>query len=255
MSLTVSQVAKLTGITVRTLHHYDEIGLLRPSGRTEAGYRLYADEDLVRLQQVLFFRELGFPLEEISRMLSDPSFDLRSALLMQRRMLTERKTRVEALIDAVEAALDALEEGRTMNKEEMFEVFGDFDPAKYEDEARQRWGNSDAYKESMRRTKRYTKADWLKVKEENGRIYGLFAECMKAKLPPSDARAMDAAEEHRQSIVRWFYPCSHQMHVGLGELYISDGRFTENIDRFGAGLAQYMRDAIRENAKRNGVTV
>ncbi len=128
MSLTVSQVAKLAGVSVRALHHYDEIGLLRPSGRSEAGYRLYEQQDLQQLQQVLFFKELGFPLEEITRIVGDPAFDLRAALRMQRQLLTERATRVQALIQAVDSALESIEQGTVMTKEEMFEVFGDFDP-------------------------------------------------------------------------------------------------------------------------------
>src|SRR5687767_12327826 len=105
MAFTVSQVAKLSLVSVRTLHHYDEIDLLRPSGRTEAGYRLYSEGDLDRLQQILFFRELEFPLEEIGRILDDPEFDVRSALRMQRQMLSERAGRVAALIKAVDAAI------------------------------------------------------------------------------------------------------------------------------------------------------
>ncbi len=151
MSLTVSQVARLAGVSVRTLHHYDEIGLLAPSGRSEAGYRLYEQPDLQRLQQVLFFKELGFPLEEIARIMRDRAFDLRAALLMQRRLLTERASRVQVLIRAVDAALDSLEKGTVMTKEEMFEVFGDFDPAKYEDEARERWGDTEAFRANAER--------------------------------------------------------------------------------------------------------
>src|SRR5512132_4642698 len=111
MSLTVSQLAKLAGVSVRTLHHYDEVDLVRPSARSEAGYRLYEHADLERLQQVLFFRELGFPLEEIGRIVRSPDFDVRSALLMQRELLRERAERVEQLRKAVEAALDAVEKG------------------------------------------------------------------------------------------------------------------------------------------------
>jgi len=250
MSLTVSQVARLAGVSVRTLHHYDERGLLRPSGRSEAGYRLYEQQDLQRLQQVLFFKELGFPLEEIARLMSDPAFDLRAALRMQRQLLTERATRVQALIQAVDAALESIERGTVMTKEEMFEVFGDFDPSKYEDEARQRWGESQAYRESARRTARYAKKDWEQIKAEGDHLQRELVARLEAGRAPTDLEVMALAEQHRAYIERWFYPCSLEMHRGLGELYVSDSRFTESIDRVRPGLALFMRDAFRANAER-----
>ncbi len=250
MSLTVSQVARLAGVSVRTLHHYDELGLLRPSGRSQAGYRLYEQADLQRLQQVLFFKELGFPLEEILRLVSDRAFDLRAALRMQRQLLTERATRVQALIQAVDAALESLERGTVMTKEEMFEVFGDFDPTKYEAEAKERWGQTEAYRESARRTARYGTKDWEKIKAEGDQIQRELAARLEAGGAPTDPEAIALAEQHRSYIERWFYPCSPEMHRGLGELYVSDSRFTENIDRVRPGLAQFMRDAFRANAER-----
>jgi DNA-binding transcriptional MerR regulator len=250
MALKVSEVARLAGVSVRTLHHYDEIGLVRPSGRSEAGYRLYAPADLERLQQVLFFRELDFALEEIEQILGDPDFDIRAALRMQRRLLGERAVRIKALIAAVDAALDSLEKGTTMSSRERFEVFGDFDPAKYEAETEQKWGGTDEYKESMRRTRSYTRDDWVKIKAEGVDIYADLAKLMEASLPASSREAMDVAERHRQHIARWFYPCSPAIHRGLGQLYVDDPRFTANIDKVRAGLSVYARDAFRENAAR-----
>ncbi|WP_163999799.1 MerR family transcriptional regulator [Pyxidicoccus caerfyrddinensis] len=252
MALTVSQVARLAKVSVRALHHYDEIGLLSPSERSEAGYRLYTQVDLQRLQQVLFFRELGFPLEEIRRILGDPSFDLRSALLMQRQLLSERSARLDALLGAVDSALDALEKGKTMDQEKMFEAFGDFDPTKYEAEVKERWGDTEAYKESARRTARYTKQDWQDMKAEQDRIGKAMAELLGAGRAPTEPAAMDLAEEARQHISKWFYPCSYAMHRALGEMYVSDPRFTENIDRARPGLAKFTRDAILANAERHG---
>ncbi len=141
MALKVSEVARLAGVSIRTLHHYDEIGLVRPSGRSAAGYRLYAQKDLEQLQQVLFFRELEFPLDEIRRIIGSPSFDVGAALRMQRQLLTERAIRIKALIAAVDAAIHSIKKGTTLTNEERFEVFGDFDPSKYEDEVRERWGS------------------------------------------------------------------------------------------------------------------
>jgi MerR family transcriptional regulator, thiopeptide resistance regulator len=250
MGLKVSEVARLAGVSVRTLHHYDEIGLLRPSGRSQAGYRLYADKDLRKLQQVLFFKELGFPLEEIQRIVNDRAFDLKAGLLMQRQLLIEKSVRIQALIHAVDAALESLERGTAMSKEEMFEVFGDFDPSKYEDEVKQRWGETDAYRESKKRTARYKKQDWQQIKAEGEAITQKLAELMGTGVKASDTRAMDVAEEHRRYISRWFYPCSPEMHRGLGEMYVADSRFTENIDKVKPGLAKYWRDANAANAAR-----
>lgn len=250
MGHTVGEVSKLTGLSVRALHHYDEIGLLEPSERTEAGYRLYSAADLAELQQVLFFRELGFALDEIRGIMRDPSFDRREALEFQRAMLTEKAAQLERMAGAVGAALDAMKEGRTMDEKDMFEVFGDFDPKEYEAEAEQRWGGTDAYRVSMERTKRYTKADWLRIKEEAAAVVDGMAALMDAGVPAGDPRAMDLAEEHRAQIDRWFYPCASEMHVGLGRMYVADPRFARNYEKVREGMAQYMCDAIAANAER-----
>src|SRR5580700_8399316 len=145
---TVGEVAKVARVSVRTLHHYDEIGLLVPSGRTESGYRLYTDSDLERLQQVLFFRELGFALEDVARILRDPDFDRRQALIAQRAMLVEKGERLKAMVALVDRTLDALGKGTVMNGEDMFDA--NFDQAPYEEEAKARWGKTDSYAESKR---------------------------------------------------------------------------------------------------------
>jgi MerR family transcriptional regulator, thiopeptide resistance regulator len=252
MALKVSEVARLAGVSVRTLHHYDEIGLVRPSARSEAGYRLYAPADVERLQQVLFFRELDFALEEIQRILADPDFDVGSALRLQRRLLGEKALRIEALVAAVDAAINALEKGTTMTPEERLQVFGDFDPEKYEAEAEQRWGGTEAFKESARRTKSYRKEDWEKIKAEAGEIYGELARLVAAGASPTSAEAMDVAERHRAHITRWFYTCSLEIHRGLGQLYVDDPRFLASVDKFGSGVAAFARDAFRANAERQG---
>lgn len=252
MGHTVGQVAKVAGISVRTLHHYDEIGLLEPSERSAAGYRLYTDDDLVTLQQVMFFRELGFGLDDIGRLMHDPAFDRREALRLQHRMLADKAAQLMKMMDAVDRTLDGLQKGSTMEKEEMFEVFGDFNPAEYEEEVQERWGHTDAYKESARRTKKYTKADWQRFKDESEQIGTDTAGLMDAGVPATDARAMDLAEQARQQIDTWFYPCSHEMHVNLAEMYIVDPRFMATYEKIHVGMAQYWHDAILANAKRAG---
>src|SRR4051812_29152036 len=157
MPYKIGHVARVARVSVRALHHYDEIGLIKPSGRSGSGYRLYTDLDLERLQQVLFFRELGFPLEEILRLLADPSFDRRSALLAQRTRLAENAERASALLRLIDKTIETMQKGESMKPEEMFDGFK---PVQYEEEAKARWGNTSAHAESLRRTKLYSPEDW-----------------------------------------------------------------------------------------------
>ena len=172
---TVGEVAELAHVSVRTLHHYDRIGLLEPSGRTPAGYRLYSSQDLQRLHQVLLYRELGLALDAIRRMLDEPSVDRRTELEAQRALLVERRTRTDAVIRAVDRMLDAMTSGRKMSNEEMFEGFEDLRDApedvrahhrEHARESHERWSETEAYAESMRRARKYGKADWEKIKSE-----------------------------------------------------------------------------------------
>jgi MerR family transcriptional regulator, thiopeptide resistance regulator len=252
----VKEVAQLAGVSVRTLHHYDEIGLLVPTERTAAGYRQYDDDDLLRLQQILIGRELGLSLEDIRRSLDDPRFDRREALRAQREQLAARAHRTAEMIRAVDKALAVLDGGGpqeyAMSNAEKKELFDGFDPAQYEDEARERWGDTEAYKVSKNRTSRYTKADWERLSVEQAAIYGDMVAAMRAGVTADSTQAMDVAERHRLSIDRWFYPCSAQMHRGLADMYEADARFAENIDKHGAGLTPYLAAAIRANAARLG---
>jgi DNA-binding transcriptional MerR regulator len=245
----VKQVAEISGLTIRALHHYDSIGLLSPSERSAAGYRLYDDEDLLRLQQILIGRELGLSLEEIRRSLDDPSFDRREALLAQRAALAVRAERATDMIRAIDAALAAIEE-TDMGIVDMKNIFDGFDPGQYEDEVKQRWGTTDAYRVSARRTKSYTEADWRTLKAEQAAIYADALGALNDGVSADDARAMDIAERHRLSIDRWFYPCSPKMHCGLADLWEADRRYADNIDKHGLGLTEYLAAAVRANAKR-----
>jgi len=240
----VRDVAELSGVTVRTLHHYDRMGLLVPGGRSDSGYREYDDSEVVRLQQILIWRELGFPLAEIKRLLDDPDYDRRDALRAQRETLATQAARYHAMIRSVDVTLRALEGDGEMKVERMF---GGFDPAAHEAEVR--WGDTDAYRESRRRTKSYTKADWQRIRDESGAIYAKLAREMAEGLAPDAPEVLELAEAHRRHIDRWFYPCSPEMHRGLAELYTSDERFTAAIDAYGAGLASFLARAIQASAR------
>lgn len=248
----VKDVARLTGVSVRTLHHYDAIRLLVPSGRTAAGYRLYTDADLLRLQQILIGRELGLPLEEIRRSLENPRFDRKTVLLDQRQRLRDRAHQTAAMIRAIDAALAALDGRRTKGAINMHDLFEGFDSSRYEDEARQRWGTTDAFAESEKRTSRYTPDDWKALKAEQSLVYDAAMTALKAGKAPSSPEVMDIAERHRRTIDRWFYPCSHEIHRGLASMYESDDRFRQSIDAYGQGLTTFLSEAIRANAERRG---
>ena len=249
--LTVSEVARMAGVSVRALHHYDAVGLLSPSARSEAGYRLYSRADLERLQEVLLFRTLEIPLDDISVLLSGGAFDRLAALELQRELLVQKAARTSALIASVERAINAERTGVRMTTEEMFQVFGDFDPAEHENEVRERWGENEAHRESARRTASYTRADWERFKAEGEQIGRDTAALMDAGAPADDPRAMDLAEQARLQIDTWFYPCSHEMHVGLAGMYIADARFTATYEKIHEGMARYWHDAILANAARH----
>ncbi|MFE9970626.1 MerR family transcriptional regulator [Streptomyces hirsutus] len=254
MSHSVGQVAGFAGVTVRTLHHYDDIGLLAPSERSHAGHRRYTDADLDRLQQILFYRELGFPLDEVAALLDDQATgraDPRAHLRRQHDLLTARIERLQKMAAAVEHAMEAHTMGIGLTPEERFEVFGDFDPDQYEDEVQERWGDTDAYRQSRQRTASYTKDDWKRVTEELDSLHLRMADLMSAGTPADSEEAMDAAEEHRLFITGAYYDCGHEMHTCLGEMYVADPRFTRTYENIRPGLAVYLRDAIVANAARH----
>ncbi|CCH85732.1 HTH-type transcriptional activator tipA [Modestobacter italicus] len=252
MSWTVGELARLAGITVRTLHHYDRIGLVRPSERTSAGYRSYDGRDLDRLQQVLVYRELGFPLEEVATLLDDPDADPAAHLRRQHRLLRDRLERTQAMVAAVEKEMEARQMGISLTPEERFEVFGERDPAQYDAEVEERWGDTEAWAQSRRRTSAYTKDDWLRITTEAAGVEQRFAEALRSGVPADAATALDLAEEHRQHISRWFYDCPPEMHAGLGRMYVEDPRFTAHYDDIAPGLAQYVSTAVQANAARQG---
>ncbi len=253
----VKEVAALSGVTVRALHHYDELGLLTPTARTPAGYRLYGDDDLLRLQQILIGRELGLSLEAIRRSLDDPGFDRRAALVAQRAELAARAERAEDMVRAIDAALAALDEAEdeedtnVATKVDLKKIFDGFDHEQYEPEVKQRWGNTEGYKTAEKRWKSYTEADWMRCKAEQGAIYSDVIAARNAGVAPDDPRAMDVAERHRLCFDRWFYPCSHTMHASLADMWDTDTRYETSMDKHGgAGFTKYLAAAVRANAAR-----
>lgn len=242
---TVKRVAEVAGVSVRTLHHYDEIGLLSPAAVSEAGYRLYGAPDLERLQQILYYKEMGLSLDAIKAILDDPGFDRREALLQHRTALLERRAKMDHLLASLDKTLTELERGRTMaemSDQELKELFDGFDQKQYEAEVQQRWGQSEAYKESARRTARYTKADWTAIKAEQEAIGSGLAAHVGGDPGAPEVQAI--IERHFRHINDRFYAMDAAFYRNLGEMYVADHRFTENIDKMKPGLAAFWRDAI-----------
>ncbi len=242
----------MSGVSVRALHHYDEIGLLRPSARSASEYRLYDDDDLLRLQQILIGRELGMSLEDIKQSLDDPRFDRRAALQRQRQELAARAERTAAMLRAVDDALAMLdnEGANTMSQERRSSMFNGFDATRYEREAEQRWGDTDAWSVSKQRTSKYSAADWQRYKVEADAVMTDAAALLRAGVVPLSVDAMDVAERHRRLIDQWFYRCAADMHASLADVYEADERFAANIDAFGEGLTRWLAAAMRANAQR-----
>ena len=246
--LTVGQVAERLEITVRTLHHYDEIELLQPSERSPAGYRLYTEEDLTRLQHVVVYRRLGFALEEVALLLDHPE-SVEQHLRRQRAAVQHRLDEMRDLVTAIDRALEREMNHEPATTEDMKELFGDgfYDS---QTEAEERWGDTDAWKQSQQRTTGYTKADWAEVKAESDALHQGFTDAIDAGEAPTSDAAMDAAEAHRLNINERFYDCPPPFHRNLADMYISDPRFTATYDEIRLGMAHYVRDAIYANAER-----
>ena len=249
-ALTVGQVAEQLDVTVRTLHHYDEIGLLVPSERTSAGYRLYVDKDIARLQHVVVYRRLGFALEEIALLLDDPTADVGEHLRRQRDAVMSRLDEMRDLVTAIDRALEKHVSGIKLTREEQKELFGDGFSDDYAQEAEQRWGGTQEYRESQRRAGEYSKEQWQQIRAETDANHGELAAAMNDGEPATSERARSAAEQHRLLIEKWFNPVPYPMHKAMSDMYVTDPRFTKTYEDIAPGLAQYVRDAIHANADR-----
>ncbi|MGN9863522.1 MerR family transcriptional regulator [Bacillus swezeyi] len=248
MKMKVKEVADLVGISVRTLHHYDEIGLLTPAEITEAGYRLYSDDDLEKLQQILFFRELDFPLKKIKNILDSPSFDRNEALQLHRKMLLEKRRRLNQMIATIDKTIQFAKGEIEMTNEEKFAGF-DFSQDPYEEEARKHWGD-EAVDKSKAHIASMSEAERKTMEQQFDAIYRKIAALRKS--PPD-------SEEAQAAIKEWYdflntntgHHYSLEAFKCIGQLYVDDERFTKNIDQYGAGLAKFMCDAMAVFADRN----
>lgn len=239
----VKEVADLAGISVRTLHHYDEIRLLVPEEITESGYRLYSEKNLETLQQILFFKELGFPLKKIKEIISSPSFDRQEAFILQKKMLEEKRRRLDKMIMAIDKTIKHTKGEIEMSNEEKFEGF-DFSQNPYEQEARERWGD-----EAVDNAKEKVKGISKDQQDNINNIYRKLAS-LRHESPESE-EAQAAIKEWFDCLNNNFGTYSFDAFMGLGQMYVDDERFRKNIDKFGDGLAKFMRDAMGIFANRN----
>ena len=236
--MTVNEVSKLTGVSIRTLQYYDKIGLLHPTEHTEAGYRLYDDAALENLQQILLFRELGFPLKDIEKILSSPDFDRNKALEQQIELLTMKKEHLENLI--LFARGIKLIGGKTMD----FSVFDTKKLDEYADRAKQQWGKTDEYQEFAEKAKNWTEEDEKNIVEDFMR---LFVEFGKLKAAGSHSKEVqDQVKKLQDYISGHFYQCSNEILACIGQMYAGGGEFTENINKIGGeGTAEFTAEAIQ----------
>jgi MerR family transcriptional regulator, thiopeptide resistance regulator len=237
---TVRKLSRLTGITVRTLHHYDAIGLLKPTAVGENGYRYYGEDALQRLQQILFFREMDLSLAAIQDILDGPGFDQAEALRAHREALQARIHRLNTLVHTIDATLRHLEEGITMSSQDMFAGFSEEQQEAYAKEAEQLY-DPELVRESNRRWKGYSKAEQQAAMQEMGQVYTDLAAL--SSRDPADPAVQAVMARWHQSIRRFYEPTPEILR-GLGDLYLQDARFTDTFDRVQPGLAVVMQRAI-----------
>ena len=234
----IKEFAQQIGVSVRTLHYYDEIGLLKPSEvDAQNGYRFYDERSLERMQEILFYRELDFSLKTIAQILLSPDYDKQQALTWQRKLLFAKKERLERLIDA----LDSLEKGEVfMKPNNEYEDLKN----KYAEEVRQRWGSTDAYKESQQRNTDFSQAASLL-----DAVFEEFAELDRSGISPDNEAAKIQVEKLQRCITDNFYTCTNEILAGLGQMYAADVRFKNNIDKHGEGTAEFVSQCIKSYCK------
>ena len=238
---TVGQLAKTAGVSVRTLHHYDQLGLLAPSARTAAGYRLYEEGDLLRLQQILFFKELDLQLSEIRGILDDPEFDPIEALQNHRRSLQAQVGRLTGLLTTIDKTIQKLtEDDMKMTDEELYEGFSKEKIERYKREAREKYDPA-LVEESERRIGKMSKDQWKAVKEEGEELTHSLAALVDRAPEDPEVQALIA---RHHTWIEHFYTASSDMYRGLGRLYTEHAEFRKYYDKYGLGLADFMAAAL-----------
>ena len=241
MEYKIKQLAKIAGVSVRTLRYYDQISLFRPSGVLPNGYRYYKKPELLRLQQILFYRELDFPLSEIKRILAAKDFNPRQALKEHKRLIEKKKNRLDTLIKTINKTIKHMDQENQLADQDLYDPFRDPDVKQYQSETKLRWGQSDAYRQSTARVKQMSKADMAKIKADSQALTQKIADHMDQGADHPVVQALIA--DHFQSI-QLFYDCSLEFYQNLGQMYVGDARFAAHYNQFRPGLANFMQEAI-----------
>ena len=232
----IKEFAEFTGVSVRTLHYYDEIGLLMPAYVDRfTGYRYYDENSLLRMQEILFYRELDFSLKAIREILTSPNYDKCKALKEQKHLLMLKKERLERLIFAIDGAVKG---------ENIMSAFDNSEFEKYKSEAKEKWGQTPAYKEHEEKTKQYSKEKWNTLAGEMNDIFAEFATCMKSGEKPGSAKVQNLVKMLQDHITQNYYLCTDEILAGLGQMYTQDERFKNNIDKNADGTAVFVCGAI-----------
>jgi MerR family transcriptional regulator, thiopeptide resistance regulator len=240
MSYTVKQLSDLAGVSIRTLHYYDELGLLAPESVGTNGYRYYEDASLLKLQQILFYRELGFELGRIKEMLARPEFDMQSALESHRKSLQGKAERLNRLIATVDDTLLHLKGKKTMSKKQLFEAFSDEQQEAYAAEAEKMY-DPETVRASQKKWKSYTAADKQRIADEGNAAYAALVASIP--LGPASPEAQAAVGRWRKHMDYFWTPNLEQL-AGLTDLYNTDPRFKANFDKVDPRLAEFMREAV-----------
>ena len=252
MAMTVGEVSTLLGVSVRALHHWDESGLVHPSQRSAAGYRLYSEADIMRIQQVLVYRQTGMSLADIKAVLDEPGADALTHLRRQRELVQGQISHLQHKLSSIDMVIDIQQLGARISVAEMAEIWGtDWDPV-YVEEARAQWGDTPEWAESYQRKARMSRADWERAHEETVALESALAEAMRNGVEPGSPEANALARWHRKDFNRWF-EVSTSKQVIIARSYVVDERYARYYDKRAPGLAAWLKDVIDACARSEGV--
>lgn len=248
---TIQQLAVLAEVTVRTLHHYDAIGLLQPSRNKSNSYRQYDEEDLLKLQQIMFFRELEFPLNKIKEIVGGRSFDVGTALIEHRKLIELKKKRMDSLLETIDKTIKKITKNCTMQDDELYEGFSKEEQEAWSKEAKERWGHTDQYKQAVGKYESLTREEKLQMKKDGE---ALMEEIVATMDKGPDSVEVQALVQRHYDSLKFFYEPNLEMYRGLADMYVGyqgDERFRAYFERHHKDLPEFMRDAIYVYCDRN----
>lgn len=242
MKMHIKEFAIATGVSIRTIHYYDEIGLLTPAYVDKiTGYRYYDENSILRMQEILFYRELDFSLKSIKEILTSPNYDKNKVLNEQKELLILKKERLEKIIFAIDAAIKG---------ENVMSVFDNSEFEKYKNEVKEKWGQTEVYKEHSEKTKTYSKEKWNNLASGMDQIMAMFSTCLKNENEANSVEAQELVRKLQNHISENYYHCTNEILASLGGMYIADERFKNNIDKHAIGTAEYISKAINFYCKK-----